>query len=150
LTKPINVPCQACGFNPRKKVSYEYEVAIRFKWKSGNEINPAGHNARWRYRDYRKKFSSAFGGVAHRFSPATGFRRITLVRLYGKGPNGGLCKAFDTDNLAQGAKPIVDVLVKDYNILTDDDPASCERVYKQEPSEDGKHYIRIKVEEFEE
>jgi len=149
LTKPINVPCQACGFNPRKKVAYEYEAAIRFKWKSGNQINPAGHNSRWVYKRYREGFRKAFSAVAHDFEPATGFRRITLVRLFGRGPGKGMCRPFDTDNLAQGAKPIVDSLVKDFQLLVDDDPDNCERVYKQEPSDDGKHYIKIKVEEFE-
>lgn len=145
-----NIPCQACGFDPTKKVSYQHEETIRFKWLSGNRINPAGHNSRWAYRSYREGFRKRFSQVAHSFEKAGGFRRLTLTRLYGRGPKGGQCREFDTDNLQQGAKPLVDCLVADFSILQDDDPKHCERVYLQEPSPDGKHYIKIKVEEFDE
>lgn len=148
-TSKKNIPCAACGFDPTKKVTYEHEETIRFKWKSGNIINPPGHKSQWVYRSYRKGFQDRFSEVAHQFTKAERYRRITLTRVYGKGPKGGRCYPFDTDNLAQGAKPIIDSLVKDFALLIDDDPKSCERVYRQEPSTDGKHYLKIKIEEFE-
>jgi len=149
VTKPRNIPCQACGHNPDKKISYQHEETIRFKWKSGNLINPPGHNSRWVYREYRKKFGAAFATVGHNFTRSDNFRRITLTRVYGKGPKGGSCYPFDDDNLAQGAKPIIDYLVTE-GLLRDDSPSDIERVYKQEASEDGKHYMKIRIEEFDE
>lgn len=144
-----NIPCSACGFDPTKKVAYEHEETIRFKWKSGNVINPPGHQSRWVYRSYRAGFKKAFSQVAHRFNKVENVhRRVTLTRLYGRGPGGGPCRPFDRDNLLQGAKPIVDSLVKDFEVIKDDDPASVELVYLQESSVDGKHYIKIKIEEF--
>lgn len=143
-----NIPCQACGFDPSRRVTYSAEETLRFKWKSGNVVNPPGHQSRWVYRSYREGFRKAFAKVAYKFTPASGYRRVTLTRLFGNGPGGGRCRPYDTDNLLQGAKPIIDALVKDFNLLLDDDPKSCERVYLQEPSQDGKHYIKIKIEEF--
>lgn len=148
MTQHSNIPCEACGFDPTKEVTYSHEETIRFKWQSGNRINSPGHrNSSWVYRSYRKGFSDSFGRVAHRYEPATRFRRVTLVRVYGKGPKGGSCKKFDRDNLLQGAKPIVDT-IKKLGIILDDSPDKAELVYLQEPSVDGKHYIKIKVEEF--
>lgn len=148
MEQTSNIPCQACGFDPTKTVTYCHEETVRFKWKSGNVINPYGHKTQWVYRSYRKGFCDRFSEVAHRFSKCKAFRRVTLTRVYGAGPKGGKCYPYDTDNLAQGAKPIVDALVKDFALLLDDTPSKAEIIYKQEESMDGKHYIRIKIEEF--
>lgn len=146
--KPRNIPCVKCGYDPLRRVVSQQEVTIRFVWKSGNVINSTGARSHWAYNKYKQAFEKVFKSHLLSLTKATGFRRITLTRVYGLGPKGGRCYDFDRDNLAQGAKPICDILKK-YAIIIDDSPEWAEIHYQQEASKDGKSYIRILIEELE-
>jgi len=146
-----NIPCASCSYDPTREVLSSHEATIRFKWQSGNQINPYGAAkvGPWRYNKYKDSWKKQFGVVATEYPDATdaSFYRLTLTRIYGKGPKGGRCYPFDLDNLAQGAKPMIDILVK-FDVLFDDSPQYTEVHYKQEQSEDRKHYVKVLVEEL--
>jgi hypothetical protein len=142
-----NIPCEKCGYDPLRRTRHVATVELKFTWKSGNVINNPGSRSRFRYSEYKKRFEKLFQGHILDIPKASGFRRITLTRIYGVGPKGGTCYNYDKDNLSQGAKPLVDILKK-YGIIIDDDSENAEIHYLQEESKDKYHYVRILIEDL--
>lgn len=142
-----NDPCGACGYSPSKEVTAVHSIGFASPVKSGNQIGSSGRgNKGWQYRNERKRYARIVGALAlakdEVIPAATGKRRLWITRYWGKRK-----RAFDTDNLAWGLKPLVDELVHQ-GWLLDDTPAKVERVYKQMKSEDQIDWISIKFEDI--
>lgn len=61
----------------------------------------------WRYKNERARWRRLFGNwqMAERIPDATARRRLTVVRVFA-----GRQRAFDSDNIAGGLKPLIDAL----------------------------------------
>lgn len=141
--KKDNIPCEACGYDPTRTLLYTHTEVVPFKWLSGNIVNPYGHRSVWRYKVYKDSFKKTFSSVCAEFPKATGFVRLTLTRLYT-----GRQRDYDTDNLAQGAKPMLDT-IKKLGIIQDDSPGKAQIIYKQEKISGKQNKTRIMVEGLE-
>lgn len=134
--------CPACGFDSDRVVTASWSFRLPIKLLSGNQIKGSGRGrSGWKYREQRKLWARAIGAANIVCQPATGPRRLWLTRQWGKGQ-----RAYDTDNLIWGFKPVVDEIVKQ-GWLLDDTPDKVERIYDQFKSEDGFNYVHVKVED---
>jgi hypothetical protein len=95
------------------------------------------------YRKLRNDYGWALkaANAASKLGQATGPRRVLIIRLMGKG-----AQRFDPDNLAGGAKPLVDELVT-LGVLIDDTDAAATITYSQRKT--GATGTRIEVEDLE-
>jgi Holliday junction resolvase RusA-like endonuclease len=125
-------------------VLWSWEVQLPFEYKSGNYWIGKGTKGA-RYRGYKRNFLRALkkGLEGEQLRQAKVFRRVTLVRLWGKHQ----C-AYDGDNLVIGGKPLVDCLKK-VGLIMDDRPNCCKVFYQQYKSLLSEAPgIIVKVEEF--
>lgn len=132
--------CDACGHRsgePDRHWTIRLEHALR-------SLNDIRGNVKGRYgRLYRNEKRFYLSALARKHVPkAEQWRQIIVRRLWGKRR-----RAFDHDNLVGGGKPLVDAL-KQHGIITEDNGKNCNISYFQEVSPDGKDYVEITVQEF--
>lgn len=132
--------CVSFGFD--RPTTWEYTLTLNMVWKSGNLLgsNRAGWQGRM-YRAYREKAASGLRKHAKAIPTATGWRRVSFVRLYGKGR-----RPYDLENLLWGGKPIVDAMVE-LGYLLDDKPSLLDRRYEQQKAQNGLDSIEITIAE---
>jgi hypothetical protein len=101
-------------------------------------------SGRWAYKRIRSDWERAIGRASylHEVERATRPRRLTFVRLWGKGQ-----RAFDIDNLVSGGKPIRDAAVT-AGLIVGDAPSEAIIHYDQRKSDDGVPAVLLLVEEF--
>lgn len=145
--KKSNIPCEACGYNPETKVLVSWKIKIPVEARSGNQIgsNSKGPSG-WKYRAYKKLLGGKLNPLLGKHKvlrQGKKRRRIKLTRAYGKNK-----RAYDTDNLYWGFKPLVDIL-QEQSILVNDNQKWCSRPRpKQQRSETDKGYIVLEIEEL--
>lgn len=138
--------CRMCGFDPEAPVGARWEFVLPLETLSLN-VQKRGGDAKWQHIKYKKErnawqWAVKVARVNHRITPATGKRRVTLTRLYGKG-----CRAYDLDNLSGGLKNAVDSIVLE-KLLMDDKLKHAEIHYLQERAPDGVSALRVMIEEL--
>lgn len=138
--------CAMCGYDPDAPVGARWEFVLPLETLSLNAQHRGG-DAKWQHVRYKKErnawqWAVKVARVNHKITPATGKRRVTLTRLYGKG-----CRAYDEDNLRGGLKPCIDSMVRE-GILQQDDRKHAEVHYRQERAADGVSALRVTVEEL--
>lgn len=134
--------CPMCSWDTAAEVVWSLELELPLQWLSANVIkaNVLGHGG-WKYRAYRQKLEASIRRLAGKIAPASRWRRAYLVRRYAKG-----CRHFDFDDLCYGGKPMVDAMVAT-GLLVDDSPKWFLAAYAQEKAPNGKHSIKIRLEE---
>lgn len=110
-------PCTRCGHDPSAIVvaSWCFVIeGVEVASLNAHTVN-VGH-ARHAYRRHRDHWHWAIRAERLRLAipAATRLRRVTLVRLMGKGQ-----REFDPENLSGGLKPMVDGLVAEKLIVGD-------------------------------
>lgn len=137
--------CAMCGYNPDAPVGARWEFTIPQEVQSLNarKVNGGTRAQQARYREDRETWEwwMRDARLRHKIPRATGKRRLTLTRLYGKGQ-----RELDADNLA-GMKMITDSVVRE-GLLVDDKPKHAEVHYRQERAADGVSALRVRVEEL--
>lgn len=133
--------CPACSFDPDAVVSASWSFMIDREIATGNArvFNVGG--SRWRYAKERDAWRWEFRAVRllRKIHAAAIRRRVMLTRHFD-----GRQRAFDRDNLATGAKPVVDAMVRE-GLLRGDDEASAEIRYTQVR---GGHGLSVLLEEL--
>ena len=138
MVRKTNIPCDSCGFDPLRTITYDVTILVPMVWKSRNHIgNPTGKRA-WMYHAYKREFKEKGGVHFMGVKEAKGKRRVEFVRLMGK-----WAKPIDPDNLDSGRKPLTDVLV-DVGLLIDDSPKYVEHAPVRQEKHD-RHYIQIRL-----
>jgi len=134
--------CVKCGHDPDVKVTASWTFVLESEILSLNERVSNSGRARFRYRKVRDAWSWLVRAarLQHRIAPAVGRRRLTLTRIYARGQ-----RALDRDNLAGGAKPLVDAIVRE-GLLRDDTPAWLELHHDQEPGTE--RAVRVLLEDL--
>lgn len=115
-----------------------YSLNQIYRWRYG------GRGA-WRYHRLRMEYGWAImaegaKGVRPAAPNATGPRSVCITRIMGP-----RARRYDADNLAGGAKPLLDELVK-FKLLKDDSEKWCRVEYAQERGRE--HGVRIELEDF--
>lgn len=135
-------PCPKCGHDPDALVTESWAFHVPRQVRSGNaHVHNVG-TARFTYKRERDGWLSDVRTLAriHGVTAATGLRRVTLTRVYGK-----RCRAYDRDNLGTGLKPAVDALVL-AGLLLGDSAKHAEIHYAQERG--SVNGLRVLIEEL--
>ena len=119
--------CLKCGHDPEAVVIMTWDIIVDREVESGNRrvFNVGG--SRWKYAAKRDAWQLEFRAfrLLRRIPKASAKRRVTLTRYYD-----GRQREWDADNLATGAKPVIDALVRE-GLLVDDARAFAEIHYDQ-------------------
>lgn len=119
--------CVRCGHDPEAEVLASWSLSVPMQIVSGNRHVYNVGGSRFAYAKSRNAWQFAIRVIARRCgaTKATGRRRVTVTRVYS-----GRQRELDFDNLATGAKPVLDALVRE-GLLVDDDRAHAEVSYRQ-------------------
>ncbi len=137
--------CVKCGHNPAAKVIAAWAFTLAGELHSMNRHVVNFGAARHAYRRERDAWAwlARAARLKHRIAIATGRRRLTLTRIYA-----GRQRELDRDNLAGGAKPLVDALVRE-GLLVDDTSRWLELHHDQERgTAPGDRGVRVLLEEL--
>jgi len=137
--------CAKCGHDPAAQVIASWEFTLEHEVASLNARIANVGASRWRYAKERDAWSWLVRAarLKHRIAAATGRRRLTLTRIYA-----GRQRELDRDNLAGGAKPLVDAIVRE-GLLVDDTGAWLELHHAQEHGTTrGNRGVRVLLEEL--
>lgn len=136
-------PCVRCGHDPYATVSHRWVLTINREVHSLNAHRVNAGATRWAYKRDRDawQWELKVARINERIPIAVAKRRVTLVRVMGKGQ-----REFDIDNLVGGAKCAVDAMVRE-GLLMGDARDQVELVYEQKRAE--KPGVIVIIEEFE-
>jgi hypothetical protein len=142
--------CPWCHDSPARPVFARWELNVAMPWPSaqngrgGSKRLANGGAGRWEYKRIRTGWERAISRATylHEVERAARPRRLTLVRLWGKGQ-----RACDRDNLVTGGKPIRDAAAT-AGLIIGDGPGEAIIHYQQRKADDGVPAVLIIVEEF--
>lgn len=119
--------CVKCGHDPSAAVSASWMLLIDREIESGNRHTFNVGASRWRYGKERDAWQWEFRAfkLLRKIPLAKAKRRVTLTRFYD-----GRQRELDADNMATGAKLVVDAMVRE-GLLVDDRRELAEIHYKQ-------------------
>lgn len=135
--------CEKCGHDPDAPVVASWTFVLERQLLSLNARVSNVGASRWRYAKERDTWSWLVRAarLKNQISAASGLRRrLTLTRIYANGQ-----RQIDRDNLAGGAKPLVDAIVRE-GLLRDDSPTWLELHHDQEPG--ASRAVRVLLEEL--
>jgi hypothetical protein len=123
--------CVKCGHNPDADVRAAWLFSVDHDIESANQHTFNVGATRWRYGKARDawQWELRAARLLHRIPThhGNGRRRVTITRRYH-----GRQRPYDRDNLAMGAKLVVDAMVRE-GLLIDDSERHAEIHYQQEP-----------------
>lgn len=134
--------CVKCGHDPDARVLAAWTFTLAGEIRSLNRHVVNFGAARHVYRRERDDWMwlARAARLAHQIPPATGRRRLTLIRIYTRRQ-----RELDDDNLSGGAKPLVDALVRE-RLLVDDTRRWLELHHDQEHG--ATRGVRVVLEEL--
>ncbi len=123
----MTTSCLRCGYDPSAEISATWQFHIALPVQSGNRHIYNVGASRWRYAKERKTWQDAIRVERLRLGipGAVSKRRVTFTRYYG-----GRQREMDPDNLATGAKCVLDALVLE-KLLVDDRREFADVTYVQ-------------------
>ncbi len=130
-----------CKFDPESKLAASWTIRVESYCPTFNSIGLNSKN-NFKYRSWRKTWETLFGPWLSNIPPALKYRRVTIVRHYGKGK-----RAFDRKNFEGGCKPLLDT-IKNFGAIYDDSAIWAEDFYQQQQSPDGKDYVEVTIDEL--
>lgn len=123
----MTTSCLRCGYDPSAEISATWQFHIALPVQSGNRHIYNVGASRWRYAKERKTWQDAIRVERLRLGipGAVSKRRVTFTRFYG-----GRQREMDPDNLATGAKCVLDAFVLE-KLLVDDRREFADVTYVQ-------------------